>query len=272
MLRRLNLVPFGFDPEAEGLSVSFVYWADLFHATPIVAEEYDSIVDVLSDTFPNTADLNLDLWLENMQQYFPLDDEAQYVDQPVPEKTLQSNDFLQYDRIPLPWFIKQRVMKSLLKEVHDYLFNINGIRDEIRKRVMDDLNAQDVENHIIVSHSQGTIIAYDILTGVNDCKEIQGLLTLGSPLGIDEVQDKLNHTTNNGFPKKLKGQWFNVYDPLDIVSRADPKLANDFKMNELELITDIKEPNWGIWRHSATKYFKGKKLRTALRLMCNRMN
>ncbi|WP_395375798.1 hypothetical protein [Marinicella sp. W31] len=255
----------GFDPEAEGISVSFVYWADLFHDEPIPPGTYESIVDEVAVSFPDVANLSFDSWMENMQEYFPLDDDSQYVDPPA------SDESVQYERIPLPWFIKQRVMKRFLNEVHDYLFNINEIRDKIRNRVIDDLHSQDVDNHIIVSHSQGTVIAYDVLTGVDECKDIHGFMTVGSPLGIDEVQDKLNHTIENGFPKKLKGDWFNVYDPFDVVSRPDPRLSNDFKNNGLELIRDIKEPNWGKWRHSATKYFQGKKLRTALRMLCDRM-
>jgi hypothetical protein len=99
---------------------------------------------------------------------------------------------------------------------------------------------------------------------------VDGLLTLGSPLGVDEVQDKLVWTRANGFPARLTGRWVNVYDPLDAVARADPRLANDFLRNGLPALEDIEESNWGTWRHSATKYLKGPKLRHALRSLCGR--
>ena len=45
--------------------------------------------------------------------------------------------------------------------------------------------------HVVVSHSMGTVIAYDCLKRVAECVPVDGLITIGSPLGLDEVQDKL---------------------------------------------------------------------------------
>lgn len=150
-------------------------------------------------------------------------------------------------------------------------FNKNGIRDTIRKRVTDDLaQVGDDSPVVLVGHSQGSFIAYDVLTGVKDCPMVDGLLTLGSPLGVDEVQDKLVWSPHDGFPKKLRGDWVNVYDPFDVVARLDPKLSNDFKKNGDNAVIDVKEENWGKWRHSATKYLKGPKLRSHLKRLAGR--
>jgi hypothetical protein len=77
----------------------------------------------------------------------------------------------------------------------------------------------------VVSHSMGTIIAYDCLMHEPDCPPVDGLLTIGSPLAVDEVQDFFpNWTRDDGFPsKKLHGPWVNVFDPLDVVAGADPQ-------------------------------------------------
>ena len=123
---------------------------------------------------------------------------------------------------------------------------------------------------VLVGHSQGSFIAYDVLTGVADCPPVDGLLTLGSPLGIDEVQDKLLWTRNDGFPKKVRGDWVNVYDPFDVVARLDPVLANDFRKGGEQAVIDVKEESWGTWRHSATKYLKGPRLRGHLRRLAGR--
>jgi pimeloyl-ACP methyl ester carboxylesterase len=45
--------------------------------------------------------------------------------------------------------------------------------------------------HIVVSHSLGTVIAYDCLKRIPECPAVDGLITLGCPLGLDEIQDKL---------------------------------------------------------------------------------
>lgn len=254
----------GFSPESEGISVSFVYWADLFYDSPIPPGEYENIQDEWQAKLPATIELASDAWMLAMQKRFPIDQEDAY-----PEPTTTSTTPI-YERVPLPWPIKKMIIKEFLREAHDYLFNVNGIRDEIRKRVLDDLNIFRGRHHILAGHSQGSFIAYDVLTGVAGCKEIAGLLTLGSPLGIDEVQDKLIWSRENGFPNKLTGDWFNVFDPLDLVARPDPRLANDFRRDGKEMVKDIEESNWGTWRHSATKYLKGPKLRSVLRKLCNR--
>ena len=165
------------------------------------------------------------------------------------------------------------ILRSNLPEtVINYLFNINGVRDVIRERCRDVLTTiDDNSNIVLVGHSMGSIIVYDILTGMDNCPEVNGMLTLGSPLGVDEVQDKLTWSRENGYPEKLKGDWVNVYDPYDVVARLDPKFADDFKKNGSKVIIDIKEENWGSWRHSSSKYLKGKMLRQELRRLAKRV-
>jgi hypothetical protein len=109
----------------------------------------------------------------------------------------------------------------------------------------------------------GTIIAYDCLMHEPDCPPIDGFMTIGSPLGIDEVQDFFpSWSRADGFPSaKLHGPWINVYDPLDAIACLDPCLANDFRRAGQPVIEDVREDNWGTWRHSISKYLQGKLLR-----------
>jgi hypothetical protein len=94
-------------------------------------------------------------------------------------------------------------------------------------------------------------------------------MTLGSPLGLDEVQDFFpKRTRDDGFPSvKLQGPWINIYDSKDVVAAADPKLANDYRRSGQEVVEDIEEPNWGNWRHSISKYLQGPILRRKLASM-----
>lgn len=112
----------------------------------------------------------------------------------------------------------------------------------------------------------GTVISYDCLQRVADCPAVDGFMTIGSPLGIDEVQDKLQPgwTCDDGFPAKVRGGWVNVFDSLDPVTGFDGDIANDFKKGGSEIIEVINEPNWGKWRHDISKYLRGPKLRASL--------
>lgn len=113
----------------------------------------------------------------------------------------------------------------------------------------------------------GTVIAYDCLKRVADCPQVDALMTIGSPLGLDEIQDKLRPewSRDNGFPAKVMAAgWVNVYDKLDPVAGLDPKLANDYRRNADAIVEDINEQNYGKWRHNISKYLGGQKLRDAL--------
>ncbi|NTW81921.1 MAG: hypothetical protein HGB36_00915 [Chlorobiaceae bacterium] len=255
----------GFDLGVAGVSDSFVYWADLFYNAPISAAQYESISDEVSESLKGpSSSIPSDEWIIAMRKLYPEAGEL-YPDPPV------APELPGYERIPLPGFIKKAIMAEYLREAHDYLFNVNGVRDTIRSRVLDSLYGYpNATRRILVSHSQGTFIAYDVMTALAECPRIDGFVTFGSPLGIDEVQDHLVWSRDNGFPAKLKGDWINVFDPFDLVARPDPCLANDFRKEGVSVVLDVQEENWGTWRHSATKYLKGPKLRAQLRRMCGR--
>jgi hypothetical protein len=181
------------------------------------------------------------------------------------------------ERVPMPEFLRKRIMKKLARDVYLYFYNESfsarpgesvKVRDELRRRFVDHLKTARAKTDrlVVVSHSMGTIIAYDCLTSVPDCPPIDGLMTVGSPLGIDEVQDFFDGwTRDNGFPRtKLPGKWVNVFDRLDIVAGADPDLHSDYREHSADTVVDVEEANWGSWRHSISKYLQGKKLRAAL--------
>ena len=122
--------------------------------------------------------------------------------------------------------------------------------------------------HVVVSHSMGTVIAYDCLKRVAACPPVDALMTLGSPLGLDEIQDKLRPewSRDDGFPRdRVAGGWVNFFDRVDVVCGLDPVLKNDYRRDGLEVVQDVEVVNGGAWRHSATKYFRQPALRNGLR-------
>ena len=150
------------------------------------------------------------------------------------------------------------------------------VQDEIRRRFVTQL-AADAANgrpHVVVSHSMGTVIAYDCLKRVPDCPAIDGLITIGSPLGLDEVQDKLQPgwSRADGFPgDKLLGAWVNLFDRLDPVAAFDPFLANDFRAGGADRVEDVAVVNdESAWRHSAVLYLQRAELRRSLGRMLER--
>jgi hypothetical protein len=196
----------------------------------------------------------------------------------APDEAAEPPPATPWERVPIPWIVKRPLMKMFLRDVHHYLFDTEfsprphetyKIRTVIRERTLEALERGAAEEgpHVIVAHSLGTVIAYDCLKRVTGCPPVDALMTIGSPLGLDEVQDQLRPewTRRAGFPSpQIQRRWVNVYDPLDPVAGFDPKLGNDYRREGEPAIHDISESNYGKWRHSITKYFGGPRLRREL--------
>ena len=184
-----------------------------------------------------------------------------------------------YERIPIPWFIKRRLMSVFLRDVHHYLFNATStprgetyqVQDEIRHRfvtALTEARAADPNGpHVVVAHSMGTVIAYDCLKRVPECPPIDALFTMGSPLGLDEIQDKLHPewTRADGYPSaRVASGWTNVVDRLDVVASLDPIIANDYRRGGSAAVNDVVVDNGGLWRHDMSKYLSQPTVRTRL--------
>ncbi len=269
------------DLGAEGVTCEMVYWADVLYKNPILESKYESGDE--SVIFENTTEnllpagrLEADdetesLWIKTMEKHLGI---SNGIDEPEQDDTMSA----ELERIPLPGPWKDAFLKNFLKDVHHYLFNTlfsprpgetYRVQDEIRARFVSALRygSKKGSPHIVVSHSMGTVIAYDCLKRVPECPQIDALVTIGSPLGIDEIQDKLHPewTRKDGFPHvRVEGKWLNFYDKLDVVSRLDPKLANDFKHAGKAVVQDATQTNDGAWRHDISKYLKGREVSSGI--------
>jgi hypothetical protein len=276
----------GIDLGAEGVTTSMIYWADvLYEKTEDILQEnvsnFENLEDVAekSDTEPDMS------WRGQT-----IDEEKVLIDKLATRLSfdiLLNDDYLPNEKIgntleaiPLPWFVKRRMMKWLLRDVHHYLFNQKHnprpdatymVQEEIRSRVLRKLNEVNTDIHIVIAHSMGTVIMYDCLFRVEDCPKIDGFMTIGSPLGIDEIQEMLKPewSRNNGFPTKLAGDWINIYDKFDPVTGFDGNISNDFMLKGKKVIHVINEQNHGPWRHNITNYLSKPMLRKALKKLLN---
>lgn len=292
----------GWDLRSEGVTTSMCYWADVLYPAPLAptapiteaGEEAEvmaavDVGDAWYRQLPDrerqqvrelAAEVGAIGWLTDSGQV-PPDDAGQAIEvphgsAPVPAGAQAAAG--EFERIPLPGPLKRRLMKAFLRDVHHYLWDAEfspqpdrryRVRAEVRRRALQALAAgqQATPPHLVLAHSLGSVIAYDVLRNVAPSPVVDGLITLGSPLGLDEVQDRLEPGWSrwDGFPAgKLTGRWVNVFDRLDPVCGLDPDLANDFRQGGRSMVSDINEPSWGSWRHSIGKYLHGTQLRAAL--------
>jgi hypothetical protein len=262
-----------------------VYWADLMYEKPDenlaafegVLENTPEAVDAGGAVPPQPRTPEEAAFLETLRSRLTgmTDEEIAAAPAAIPSAPQGA-----LERVPLPWFLKKRIMDAFLRDVHHYLFDVEfappgrtpvRIQKTIRERFVSTLGAGAVTRpHVVVSHSMGTVIAYDCLKRVDGCATVDGFITLGSPLGLDEIQDKLQPgwTRPGGFPhERLTGGWVNVYDRLDPVCGFDPEIANDYRRSAATMVEDVAVQNDGAWRHSITKYLRQPKFLAALRRM-----
>jgi subtilisin family serine protease len=165
--------------------------------------------------------------------------------------------------------ITRRITRTFLKDVHDLFY------DAPRREAMITSVLERIEPgggpFVVIGHSQGSMVAYLALLRMAQSSGMQVPLfvTIGSPLGITEVQDQLKRILK---AKKLPvptlvGRWLNVADRWDPVA-LDNRLEGDFQPGTRGiLLHDEKVKNTDGLRHahSATGYLRTDVVRMAVR-------
>jgi pimeloyl-ACP methyl ester carboxylesterase len=109
--------------------------------------------------------------------------------------------------------LNSRLIDAFTRDVYVYL-TYPGVRAQIDKVVADALGN---EPCVVVAHSLGTVVAYNVLRARAATPQCPKLVTVGSPLGIRAIKQQL--ATPLVSPSCV-GQWFNAYDDRDVVALA----------------------------------------------------
>ena len=296
-LSRENPRPDVFSPPNRGINLInkgvphfFNYYADVFYGTDyetdlnsyfetteeleaLATEQLDTVEDV---KLPQPITPREQAFLRNFEAKLSANTVLAPVEElPPPTNAEKKAEFEIASWLPMS--VKQAIIKKAAMEAFYFLFDKEyerkdgmrfKVRQELRQRCLDELGKAQAagEKIVLVSHSMGTMIAYDVLRNCPECPQVDTLITLGSPLGIQEVQDELVAVgeARVDYPAARLNHWINIYDPLDPIAGADPQIANDYRSVDRKRVEDIKESNWGNWRHTITHYFAGIQFRRVL--------
>lgn len=110
------------------------------------------------------------------------------------------------------------------------------------------------EKHIVIAHSLGTVIAYNVLQELSADYHIERFITLASPLPFNVVQRHIHEPMSR--PQGLQGDWYNFYSrddylttfpmvaPLfDFEPRIQNKLITTFVDRPHEIIGYLQHPS-----------------------------
>lgn len=163
------------------------------------------------------------------------------------------------EELPDPAFLVLARIAS--RDVTDYL--IGGRAEVMRAPVRETIQSAG-SPAVVIAHSLGTIVTFDVLSDLgSNGPDIPLLLTLGSPLGLSNVLERLVGGTPPppGIPGAVQ-RWENIADPFDpvaLVQRLSPLF------DPLGTIRDSNVNNKALLNHDLTGYFDTTVVRSLVR-------
>ena len=109
--------------------------------------------------------------------------------------------------------LHENLIHKFLIETYFYLANPDFM-EEVHQRILASL--EEDEEHIIVAHSLGTVIAFNLLQQLKSKYNIERFITLGCPLAFKVIQSKLIQPIER--PVSLRGEWLNFYSSEDFLT------------------------------------------------------
>jgi hypothetical protein len=214
-----------------------IYWADLLYDKPLNKWEKNTESPYFID----------EPYLKSPKNYIAEDNSVRL--KVVDFVSSQLNKlFLKEDKTLNYGFISDFILQNFFKDLEVYYiedcedeFDITcKARDLIRKRISQVLRKYEDYEIMIISHSMGSIITFDVLTFLIPELKINTLITIGSPLGLPLVVSKIaseHKKRQNGqkymaTPPGIIKSWFNLADIRDEVA-LNYKLNDDFTSNEM---------------------------------------
>ena len=220
------------------LNFSSVYWADVMY------KKYDPKPDLYHEAAEGALKTYKEGWLDAVR-----------------EKTFDwAGDIIDGMKKHFGMdAMADEVLEKKLQDLSRY-YEENAVRTTLRKRLRDAILNNQKNRLMILSHSMGTIIAYDVLRDIG--KEFPRLIvdhfvTMGSPLGLPHVRHKIALENPLVRTPSVVKKWSNFADKRDPVA-MDVHLSDDYEPNDYGVRPedDIVANDWGGINHKSYGYLR----------------
>lgn len=117
----------------------------------------------------------------------------------------------------------ESLIQRFLSEAYLYWYDPE-FKDQVHQRILSFFGEN--EEHIVISHSLGTVVAYNVLQKLPEHIKVSRFITLASPMPFNVIQKHLNHPIKR--PHALVGDWINFYSKEDYLTtyKMSPPLFN----------------------------------------------
>ncbi|MCP5102713.1 MAG: alpha/beta hydrolase, partial [bacterium] len=137
--------------------------------------------------------------------------------------------------------VTDKIIRRYFKDLETYYSN-QPAREAIRSRLSAVLNKYKHKDIMLIAHSMGSIIAYDVLIQNQPGMKVHTFVTIGSPLGLPVVVSRIfsEQLKEKGGVTKLKtpgnvlNYWYNLSDLEDRVA-LDHTLFDDYGANSRQV-------------------------------------
>ncbi len=155
--------------------------------------------------------------------------------------------------------LAESVIKKKLKDLHKY-YNDSAKREKLRNLLKAEIESNRDKRIMIIAHSMGSIIAYDVLRNMgrdDPTLSIEHLVTIGSPLGMPHVKYKIARENSLVRTPSIVKKWTNLADKRDPVA-IDTHLSDDYEPNgyDVEVKDDLVLNDWGGINHKSYGYLR----------------
>lgn len=164
--------------------------------------------------------------------------------------------------------IADEVLERKLKDLSKY-YEDQTVRNALRQRLNDKILDNREKRIMILSHSMGTIVAYDVLRNLGadySRLQIDHFVTLGSPLGLPHVKHKIALEQSYVRTPSIVKKWSNFADKRDPVA-FDIKLAGDYAPNAdgVQVTDDLIANDWSGIHHKSYGYLRAPEVSKVIR-------
>ena len=266
--RQWDLALFGIDM---GSRTRMAYWADIRYPQPLPSGTTEIKAMALSERVRPRSDEEI---IDQSTQLAPYGREAEAFAQKLAKRILTQSkkDQIKAESVEAkilpPWIRRSAtewITKQFIQDVAAYFYNQEQ-RAAIQERFRS-LLIPEGGPYFVIAHSLGTVISYDVMRELSAGGGAQTpyYITLGSPLGIDEVQDHLQKPLQIPAPVL---SWDNFADLLDPVA-FDKTLSGEFtpagKIDDDLVVNRDSLRLSGFNPHSAAGYLATRDVQTTAR-------
>jgi len=229
---REGLTVSGYDIEI--LPFTMVYWADILHPKPesLDITDEDDPLFISEPYLPSPKEQPEKPDPESLSRKL-----FKYIEEQLDKIFLREDMTLNFNKVT------DSIIHNYFKDLEVYYSGENTEKNDpnsiarikIRERLLHVLKKYREDDILLLCHSMGSIISYDVLINNSTECNVNTMVTIGSPLGIPIIVSRIFAERKAlQVPPNISEKWINISDPEDLVA-MDHTLEDDFAVNQNNL-------------------------------------